>query len=280
MVGPKLALVAVALGLAVSVSPARAMSLGDGRAETASTEPTSQPDASTALLRITVGPTIVDRSLLPGWITSRNRDLAHEIPVVEGHDQWIAVEIAGATYDYRVSVVAMRDGKPVGSVGEPVRCICNGEKLLTLVDDRIDAAVAELRAVEPTEVAEPAAVVMPSPPIVQEPPRAVAEADAPRRRPLGALGYTGIAVGVLGAGALGAGIPLAVRPDGLRGAPPTLERYSTRPPGIALAVGGGVALATGVTLLIVDGVRRRQRPVAFLPTFVPGRAGLTITRRF
>jgi hypothetical protein len=254
----------------------------DERAEPAPTEPTHHPDDSSALLRIEVAPTIDDESLLPGWINSRNHDLAAEIPSVEGHDQWIAIEITGATYDYRVSVVAVRDGKPVGPASEPAECVCNSEKLLALVDDRIDEAVAELRVAKLANATTPPLEPEPIPPgpVIVPEPEVVDDEGMGRRRPVGALGYTGIAVSILGAGALGAGIPLALRPDGPRGTPPTLERYSTHSPGIALAVGGGVALATGVTLLIVDRVRQRRRSVAVLPTFGPGRVGLSITRSF
>jgi hypothetical protein len=279
----KLALLAITSGFAVSAAPAQAMSPGDEPAgPTSTTEPSDRPVSPSPLLRIQVQPTINDATLLPGWITSRNRDIAEKIPANEGQDQWVAVDITGATYDYRVSVRAMRDGTPVGRVSEPRACVCNSEKLLAMVDDQIDEAVAEFRATEPAEMAIPPREPEPTPagPPIDLESEAIVEQDDAHRRRLGALGYTGIALGVVGAGALGAGIPLVLRPDEPRGSPPGLEQYSTHTPGIALAVSGGVALAAGVTLLIVDGVRRRQRSVAVLPTFGPGRAGLSITRSF
>lgn len=279
----QIAFLSVTLGFAILAAPAHAMSPGDKSAEPTptATEPAPRPDDSSGLLRIEVASTIDDENLLPGWISSRNRDLAAEIPAIEGHDQWIAVEITGATYDYRVSVVAMRDGEPVGPTSEPIECVCNSEKLLALIDDRIDDAIAEFRAAKAadTRVLPPEPEPTPPGPVLVPQPE-VDGGGTGRRGPLGALGYTGIAVGVLGIGALGAGIPLALRPDEPRGNPPMLERHSTHSPGIALAISGGAALVTGITLLVVDRVRPRRRSLAVLPTFGSGRVGLSITRSF
>jgi hypothetical protein len=278
----KLVFLSVTLGCAFLASAAQARGPGDERAAPTSKEPAHRLDDSSSLLRIEVAARIDDASLLPDWITSRNPDLAQEIPTLQGHEQWIAIDIAGATYDYRVSVVAMRDGKPVRPMSEPVECVCNSEKLLALVDDRIDEAVAELRAAKLADVTmPPEPEPTPPDPVIRPESEVIDDEEVDgHRRPLGALGYAGIAVGVLGVGALGAGIPLALRPDEMRGARPERERYSTHPPGIAMAVGGGVALATGVTLIIVDRVRHRRRSLAVLPTFGPGRVGLSITRSF
>ena len=275
---PRLVLLAGALALAGSARPAIAMTQPGLSAGAGPSEPAPPAEGTPSALRVQVEPTIDDASLLPGWIVDRHPGIAEEIPSVEGHEQWIAVEISGATYDYHVSVVAMRDGAPLGTVGEPAACECTNEKLLELVDTRIAEVVEAFDAQTPTEVQEPEPQVAPAPVTPTDPGK-----DSGRRRsPFGPLGYTGIGVAVLGVGLLGAGIPLAVRPDEpeVRGDPPELYRSSTHPPGIALAVSGGAALAAAATLLVVDVVRRRRSSVAVLPVFGPRRAGLSIICRF
>jgi hypothetical protein len=232
--------------------------------------PATVPSTTSGPLRIEVEPTIDDASMLSGWILERDLDAVKAVPLVEGHEQWIVVEIGGATYDYRVSVVAMRDGMPVSPVKEPETCECNSETLLVMIDDRIAAAVEELRAYPPKEDSASETTVPASngPRIDVHPPR------------LGALGSVGIGVAVLGAGLLGAGIPLALQPDEIRTRPDgVIETRSTHDPGIGIAVAGGAVLLVGVSLHVVDLMRRRQRAVAVVPSLRPQHAGLVVAWR-
>lgn len=250
-------LLAVASLLATSAVPMATMAHGLATA----------PDAAPGPLRIEVEPTIDDASTLSAWILEREQDVAKTIPLAEGHEQWIAVKVGGATYDYRVSVVVMRDGLPLGPVGEPETCECNSEALLAMVDDRIAAKVEELRVHPPTEASAP------EPPAPA--PKVPVTDDSHRRS--GAMGSVGIGMAVLGAGLLGVGVPLALRQDEIRGEPGhRIEKRSIHDLGIGMAAVGGVALLAGVSLHVVDLVRRRQRAVAVVPTLGPRHAGLTI----
>lgn len=84
---------------------------------------------------------------------------------------------------------------------------------------------------------------------------------------------------VLGATALGASIPLAIRPDEWRPVAEGSERRTTRPAGLALVGVGSAVLVTGAVLLAFDLVRRkRQRTVSLAPTVVP--TALTLRVRF
>ena len=47
-----------------------------------------------------------------------------------------------------------------------------------------------------------------------------------------------------------------------------------------MAVGGGLALATGVTLVVLDVVRRRKQRMAVLPTAAWRLVGVSAGRRF
>lgn len=280
------ALLAAAVGVVTSASPAGAMAPDEGHA---GSKPSSRSALSSdSLLRIEISPTINDASLLHAWILARSLDATKAIvPRLEGREQWIAVEIAGATYDYRVSAVAMRDGEPVGSASEPVACVCNSDELLTLVDSRISAEAEELRYTPigdlaavippPPRPAHPVAVA-PSPSLEDEPKRIESNRDG--HRSLSAMGYSGIGLGVVGAGTLGAGVALIVRPDQVRGPAGTARRLSTHAPGIAMTVGGGIALASSVVLIAVDLTRDRDRAISLSPTFSTHQVGLSLTRRF
>lgn len=253
-------------------------------------EPVVAPtaEAPADVLRVEVEPGIDDAALLRGWIADRHPSLREALRDPEGtHAQWIAVRIAGSTYDYRVSVTAMRDGEPLGPKAEPIRCECTIEELLERVDAGIDASIEQLHAPAPAPsepvpqaAAAPAAAPAPSPePAPHEPRPARGELDTSSRR-LGPLGQTGIGVAVAGAGLTTAGIVLAVQPRQIRGEPGNVEIRDFRGSGLGLAISGGVVLATGVALLVVDRVAARRRATAWVPVLRPGMVGLSIVRRF
>lgn len=247
-------------------------------------------EAPADVLRVEVEPGIDDAALLRGWIADRHPSLREALREPEGtHMQWIAVRIAGSTYDYRVSVTAMRDGEPLGPKAEPTRCECTIEELLERVDAGIDASIEQLHAPTPSEPvpqaaapAAPAAAPAPSlepAPSPAGPSPASGELDTSSRR-LGPLGQAGIGVAVAGAGLTTAGIVLAVQPRQIRGEPGNVEIRDFRGSGLGLAVSGGVVLATGVALLVVDRVAARRRATAWAPVLRPGMVGLSIVRRF
>lgn len=238
------------------------------------------------VLRVEIEPGIDDAALLRGWIADRHPSLREAPRDPEGtHAQWITVQITGSTYDYRVSVTAMREGQPVGPKAEPIRCECTIEELLERVDAGIDASIEQLHAPPPSEpvpraAAAPEAAPAPIPePSPSEPSPARSELDASSRR-LGPLGQTGIGVAVAGVGLTTAGIVLAVQPRQIRGEPGNVEIRDFRGSGLGLVVTGGVVLATGVALLVVDRAAARRRATAWVPVLRPGMVGLSIVRRF
>lgn len=243
------------------------------------------------VLRVEVASALDDAALLPGWIIERHPDLDRAVRDPEGrHAQWITVEISGSTYDFRVSVTAMRDGEPLRARAEPTRCECTTGELLALVDVGIAAAAEQLRAPAPSEKAsEPAPAsaateVAPSPPAPEPtaPVRAVRPPDARRRRlgSLGTLGHVGIGASVAGVGLVTAGAVLVRRPEEIRGAPGGVEIREFRSSGIGLAVTGSVMLGTGIGLLVFDLAAPRRRTTALVPMGGPRMAGAWLVRRF
>jgi hypothetical protein len=248
---------------------------------------TSAPASAAAPLglRVEVDPAIDDAALLPRWIADRHPLLAPASHEPEGAQvEWVAVQIAGSTYDYRVSITAMRARERLGDSTEPVRCECTTEELLALVDEGIARERERLRPPPPREPVAETIVARPEP----EPPAPSLEhatLAAPRRGRLGALGRAGLGVSAMGAGMAIAGVSLGLRPNEIRGEPGSLEFVSTKSVGIGLSASGGVVLGTGLALLIIDLARSAHRPpgpraVAIAPLGGPQRLGLSLTRRF
>lgn len=106
-------------------------------------------------------------------------------------------------------------------------------------------------------------------------------ASTPPPPAIGPMGYVGIGTSITGAGSLAAGIALSLLPDQTRPAGVLVERRSTRTAGVVFASVGSVLVASGITLLTVDIIRRkRQRRVTFVPSIAPTRAMVTMGVRF
>lgn len=246
----------------------------------------SQPQAVadradlTRLLQVDVDSSIEDAPLIPEWIAARNSHLVDGPFELRAEEQWLAVEISGATYDYRVSVAVMRNGKPVAAA-EPTPCECSNEELLLFVDEAIASAVASLRQAPAerltTEAAPRAALPIERPHEVES---AVQKKRSGSVGRLGLLGYGGIGAGTVGLGMMVGGVSLALRPDQIRGEAGQLVTRSTRGAGIGLAVAGGIALAGGLGVLVLDAIRSRERTLAVAPTATHSQVGMAILGRF
>jgi hypothetical protein len=285
----------VGVALALSGVQARAAAPSERLASPQAGQPTDS-DVAAEVLRVEVAPAIDDAALLPTWIADRHPGLDRALRSPEGGPaQWIVVRIDGTTYDYRVSVTAMRGGDPVGPIAEPARCECTTEELLELVDAGIEAVRGRLHARVPSEPAgEPLpgsgpaskleraqaveAVSAPEP-TPRGPSSERLTVDAPSRR-LGLLGRAGIGVGVAGAGLMTAGILLAKRPREIRGEPGNAEVRDLRGGGVGLATSGGIVLATGVVMLVADLVVPLERSIVLVPLLRPRMAGVSLVRRF
>jgi hypothetical protein len=277
-------------GMALALASARALAAFPAepsaeRPDAVESSPAGDAAAAAEGLRVVVDGSIDDAALLSGWIAERHPGVAEALRGVEGvRTQWIVVQISGSTYDYQVSVTALREGVPLLPPAEPTRCECTTEELLALVDDGITAAVATLRTPlsrEPEPRLERAPVEPAIRPSLSPPATTIERAppDAPAGR-LGTIGHAGIGVGVLGAGLAIAGLTLALRPEQARGAPGQVETRDFRTAGIVVGTSGGVVLATGLALLVVDVVVPRERTTAVVPAVGPGHVGVGVMRRF
>ena len=97
---------------------------------------------------------------------------------------------------------------------------------------------------------------------------------------MGSLSYVGISVGALGFAGLAIGVPLALRsPEVVEGSEP-LEQRSTQPPGIAVAVTGGLAVVAGIAMVVIDLVPRHRTSALVAPTSDGRSAGISAIWRF
>lgn len=223
-------------------------------------EPPSAVDAATTpadALRIEVDPRLDNATLLRGWVEDRNRDVANEIgsPEHAQLDRWISVQIAGSTYDYRVTITPMRDGLPAGPLPQSHACECNDESLLALIDEEIAKAVEVLRSTPTPNLpdpprAEPEPAPAPASPSLPAP--------AARRTRPSPLGKAGVVVGAVGLTLLGGGIASLVAGEQQIYGRSKLDR-EFGPLGIGLLSTAGALLLGGVAMVVVDVVQCRKQ---------------------
>lgn len=222
----------------------------------------SRGSADAGPLRIEVDPRIVDAELIPGWIAARHTGIGQHVVVDPGEDAWIAVEVSGATYDYRLEVTAMRGGEPLGDVFAAVACECSGDEMLEALDIEIERAIGQLEAAR--SVSEPAPVRS----VSELEPAKLAPSPMPPD-PCHGRKLCWTRVGVAGVGVMGGGVGAVV--GGITmvalGRPEIVNRTylyrNWRPPGyLALGV-GGAALIAGAMMLTIDLVRCRKDAVKY-----------------
>lgn len=274
MTGWSSKVVVLGLGLGFSLVPMLGFAAPDKEAQTSDAGEGITLQSVPGLV-IWVDPKVSDGERVGGWVEERGAQVLrkHE-PQLEPEDL-IHVTVKGGAYDYQIHVALLRERHLLPDQPDVLVCECGSDEMLDRVGEAIDAGARRLTdaAAAERDAEDQLQGKLPVQPQLPD--------DAKKKRQrLGALGYGGIGVSVLGAGVMGAGIALALRPDELRGDPGTLSTYTTRPPGIGLSVGGGVALAAGITLIVVDAVRHRKSRVALMPTVGSRMVVLSIARRF
>jgi len=287
---------AAALLLACTVIPSIAVAAGQRREGSPQQVVTPSAAEAPAALRVSVASSIDDAMQLSEWLMGRDPDVSGAI-AWPGHEQWIAVRIDGTTYDYHVSVTAMRDGEPISPSSAPLACECTTDALLSLIDGELARAVYRLRSTPIKGGQAGPTAVVPGPEPAPRPP--TSEGDRPRRWTISRWGIAGAAMGAFGLVGLGAGTSLVVAEER------QIEGWSKLyreldPLGYATLSVGAAALAGGVAMLVVDGIRlrreqgaqgrakrsRRARPAAakrsigLVPVFDARTFGMTFCERF
>jgi len=206
----------------------------------------------------------------------------HGVPKAEGNaDAIVVVKMSwtdsSGELNYAIKMTVVRDGQP-DSVAE-FECIgCDDSDVGRAVESHMAEIVQHLKmAVKATNDGPPEV----DPPEVKPDPVVVGLKDDTERRPLGTLGKAGIPIALVGLGAFGGGLAMAVigaPPDGARGE--LTEGLDLRPPGIVLAIGGGVAAVVGVALFIADRAKKKKGTTRVAPVLDRGLVGLSLKARF
>lgn len=213
-------------------------------------------------LRIEVEPTLEDADRFPRWIEERSRAAVEGIGERSGHEQWIAVSLGGETYAYRVEVVAMRDGMPLGEPRGAVGCKCTSEELLLFVDEEVARAAKELTRAAPEGEDDPEPASGGEPEGAETPGDGGETADgASKRPPLKWWGKAGLGLAVAGGAGVIGGIGMMIADERpIRSGFQIARSRDWSKAGITtLGVGAGL-LVGGVTLLVLDLTTCRRDP--------------------
>lgn len=214
-------------------------------------------------------------------IDRRCRELVDALDY-DGGPGSIRIEVGGETYAFTVGVELIEDGEVIYRQEENDEvCECGGNDLSALAMKRVAAAINEHRTPTP-----PPEVKVQEKDPGQKAEQPVQPQPQPQRH---VLRWTGVAVGVVGTGALVAGAILRPQEETRRvrevdgWSSETRPKYEPRNTAIMIGVGAG-ALGVGAGLLVADVIlsknHRRERATLVVPSATPSSASITLRSRF
>jgi hypothetical protein len=185
-------------------------------------------------------------------------------------------ELAGDDPGYAVSFeLRASDGSKLAEPTEIECPLCTETELVARVEAELEPVIQTLRELEAAR-REPA--IAPEPPAPTVGPQVETPVEAPPRSRKAMLAG-GITLLVVGGGALGAGVGLAIPEPKIDEHDP-LDLITTRPIGYALLAGGIVAATTGAVLTALAVKHRRRSEWSMIPYGGRHQAGLMIDWRF
>jgi hypothetical protein len=251
--------IAFACGMALMSSPAtKARAFAPGE------------DKNGVVLEVAIDPRISDAADLATWIGDEITPLLTKLSG-QDHQGTVRVGIAGALYDYEVTVIALQDNEPIGE-SNTWRCECSNEDIIARLREILPGLVDRLVIVKPLV----RSMIAPGSAIPDR-----AEAPTEHRAKLGPVGTVGTVLLAIGLAASATGVVLAAfGEDRKRSNKPggDIEIHDYRGPGaVAFASGTGIALTGLVMVLLRNNTRTRPLDLGVMT----GRSvGFVITRRF
>lgn len=197
----------------------------------------------------------------------------------------IHLELEGHQRNFQILISVIRPKGRTERAPIAISCDCTYDKLPAVIEPSLRLLIRDL---EPQPAV--ASTVPPPPPLLSperqatgEPPTSLPPEEPATRRPFGVM--SGIAVGLMGIGAAGSifGIVRAVQgTERIHGDLADIVRSYETPTSIGIGIAGGVLLATGTALLIVDRTVCRKRARGCRPNQSPSpsRASIGLTLRF
>lgn len=239
---------------------------------TARAEPPAAAAPLPEYVDLEVAQTVLEVDLVRSWASEAIGAGLGEAGVDAAKDgRRLAIVIGGAPFDYDLQVGVKDGGEWIGDM-RAGKCKCDDEQLVARVRGDVVAVAGGL---QPGETTGPV-----TPPIGPE----VDPVNTDKRAPLGGKGKAGVALLVVGAGAVIAGavvLALDAKEDVGSDDPSQLEGQNNKPAGAAVLAIGGVLVIVGATLLGLD--RRdakRKRSVAFAPAVGRRGFGIALSGRF
>lgn len=199
------------------------------------------------------------------WLSTNTAEAMQDLTAANagvGASWTIRVEILGSPFEYEIHISAYRDGSAVGPVSQVEPCACNLEELLQRVDDQVRSTIETLET-PPSTPPQPRLLPKPDPAASIEAPSHPdpSIAPSPMRGGIGGLGITGLVLTAGGAALFGIGLAKAVEdPTQQAGIDEHVISNPQTPATNAMLALGSIALATGVTFVIVDLAYCRTRP--------------------
>lgn len=210
-------------------------------------------------------------------ILRRCSDLADTMNY-DGPPESIHIDVTGELAKFHARVSITNDGELIYDSEPSEVCECGPSELATLAMQRVVVAFEALK--EPEDDTPP-----PKPPHGGDDPPEHHPPPPPAKH---TLRWVGLGVGLVGVGALAAGVPLHFAEsrsdthDPAVGVGENVERKD-RALTVPLIVGGSVGIVAGVSLIIYDAVKTKRdkgKRATLTPSIAPTWAGLNIRGRF
>ena len=219
--------------------------------------------AADPIITVTVDGAIDDADQVKKWVETEGEaalNRAEVDPAAAGDEDWaIDVQVRGETYDYKIAFELKKGGELLADQPDVFLCECSNDQLIQDLKPAFDDVVALM---ETSEVATDDTAGDDTGGDDTGGETVGDDTGGPvDDRKIGGMGIAGATLMGVGVVAVIAGAVVFTR--GSSEAPSsgnsTLDRTDYRPPGQWTMVGGGVAFAIGLPLLIADLVIRKKR---------------------
>lgn len=251
------------LGLAVVV----ASGLASGRAHASSGEEPAAA-AATSGVEVKVEDSFTDVETTRRWVEERAARALEELEPKLAAEDLVRIVVKGGAFEYRVSLVLLRRGKPLAAEQQPseIACACSSDEMLETVATAIEAGARTLAEAAKREREEEEAAAAAAERQRQEDERKRQEDERKRQDAARTARYRSSSLGRAGVGIAGVGglvvitgaIVSAQGKQSMSNSYSLARDYSSS--GYALiGVGSGVVTG-GLTMLIIDVVRCRRSP--------------------
>lgn len=246
------------LGLAVAAG----VGLASGRAHASSGEEPAAA-AATGGIEVKVEDSFTDVETTRRWVEERAARALEELEPKLAAEDLVRIVVKGGAFEYRISLVLLRRGKPLTAEQQPseIACACSSDEMLETVATAIEAGAHALgKEAEREREAELAAKRLRR---AEEQRQQEMQQATMKKRRIGRLGVGGAITSATGVGAIAGGIIMMVMPPQVIGEPDTAwatrHTRNYRPPGFAVTSVGVLLLSAGITMMALDPSRCPRR---------------------